>query len=472
MKRLNKLIRCKYNTPIYGVKTNSKDVVKGDLFVAVHGMNIDHHDYIFDAIDKGAVAIISEKEINTNIPVIIVKNTNKALKRILEKYYDNIQNEFKFIGITGTDGKTTTSTIISYILEEIFCCANIGTNGLKYKKNKKILDNTTPDSDKLYEYLLELNKLGCKYVSMEVSSEALLHKRVDNIKYNVGIITNITEDHLNIHKSIDNYVKSKSKLFSLIDSNGFAILNIDDKFYNDILKKCKSKVYTYGFNKNSDFRICNDAKMKSSGAFKIIYDEKEFLIEHNFIGTYNIYNLTAAFACTYLLGVEPEYILKRIKELCFIPGRCEKIDFGQDFTIILDYAHTENAIKNILSTFFTIKKNRIISVTGSAGGREKEKRKKIGKIITKMSDLVIFTEDDPRDEDVLDIIDDMLEEVRTDNFLIVEDRESAIYKAFSIAEKDDIVLILGKGRDNYMAKGKEKIKYSDYDTIKTYFENE
>ena len=469
MKRLNKLIKCKYKTPIYGIKTNSNEVVYGDLFVAVHGMNYDHHDYIFDAIEKGAVAIISEKKINTDVPVVIVKNTNKVLNRILKKFYENIEEEFSFIGITGTDGKTTTSTFISYILSDILNCSNIGTNGLYYKDYYECLDNTTPSIEELSNCLLKLNVLGCKYVSMEVSSEALLHKRLDNIKYNVGILTNITEDHLNVHHNINNYVLSKSLLFSKIDKNGFALLNKDDKYFDTIFSKCNCKIFTYGFDVNSDFVICKTDDNIKSNCFNILHDETVYEIETNFMEEYNLYNITAAFACSFLLGVDSTYIITKIKSLNTIPGRGEKLNFGQDYTIILDYAHTENAIKNILSTCSVNKKNKIITLTGSAGGREKEKRSKIGKIVTDLSDLVIFTEDDPRDEDVFDIIDDMLSFVKKNNYEIIEDRKEAIYYALSIAEKDDIVLILGKGRDNYMAIGNKKIYYCDYDVISSYF---
>ena len=469
MKRLNKLIKCKYKTPIYGIKTNSKEVVYGDLFVAVHGMNHDHHDYIFDAIEKGAVAIISEKKIDTQVPVVIVKNTNKVLNKILKKFYENIEEEFSFIGITGTDGKTTTSTFISYILSDVLNCSNIGTNGLFYKDYYKSLNNTTPSIEGLSKCLLELNILGCKYISMEVSSEALLHKRLDNIEYNVGILTNITEDHLNVHHDIDSYVFSKSLLFTKINKNGFALLNKDDIYCDFISSKCNCKIFTYGFDVNSDFVICKSDDNIKSNCFNILHNGEVYKIETNFIEKYNLYNITAAFACSLLLGVESTFIISRIKNLHTIPGRGEKLYFGQDYTIVLDYAHTENSIKNILSAYSVNKKNRIITLTGSAGGREKEKRSKIGKIVTDLSDFVIFTEDDPRNEDVLDIIDDMLCFVNKNNYEIIENRKEAIYYALSIANKDDVVLILGKGRDNYMAIGDEKIYYCDYDVISSFF---
>lgn len=461
MKRLNKLIKCNYDIFIYGIKTNSLEVRRGDLFVATRGMNIDHHDYIMDAIRRGAVAVISEKNINTDIPVVIVKNTNKALRKILKKFYENIEKEFFFIGVTGTDGKTTTSTVISKVLKS----ANIGTNGITYRRFHKSLNNTTPSIEDLSNYFSKLNQLGCKYISMEASSEALLHERLNNVKYNVGILTNITEDHLNIHKNIKNYVESKGLLFKKINKSGFAVLNRDDKYYLDILSKCNCKVFTYGFDVNSDFVICK----YSDNKFSVLHNNRMYILNLNFNEIYNIYNFTAAFVCLYVMGLDSNYILDEFSKIKNIPGRGEKLNFGQDYQIILDYAHTLNAISNILSTYVVNKKNRIITVTGSAGGREKEKRRKIGKVVTDLSDIVIFTEDDPRCEKVLDIINDMTQDVKKKNYYIYEKREEAISYALSIAKKDDIVLILGKGRDNYMAVGNKKIKYCDYDVIRSYF---
>ncbi len=465
MKRLNKLIKCKYNIPIYGIKTNSKEVCKGDLFVAIHGFNVDHHLYIKDAIDKGAVAIISEKEIDTNVPVVIVKNTNEVLPKLLKKFYDNLEDKFTFIGVTGTDGKTTTSSIIYEILSKHYKCANIGTNGVDYLDLHIDTNNTTPTIEKLYEYLYLLNKKGCKYITMEVSSEALLHKRLDNIKYNVGILTNITEDHLNIHKTMSNYINSKSKLFK---KTNYCVLNIDDKYFDRIKNKSSGKVITYGMNKNADYVISNVVIKNNKTKFTI---NNKYKIKTNLLGLYNVYNITSAFITSLLSNIKPKDIIKEIKNIKSIPGRAEKLDFGQNYTIVLDYAHTENGIKNILSTLSVDKNSRIISVTGSAGGREKEKRGKMGKITSDLSDLVIFTMDDPRFEDPNDIISEMTKDIKKNNYLKIIDRKEAIYKALTLAKDKDIVVILGKGRDNYMAIKDHKIKYSDYDVIKSFFNN-
>lgn len=469
MKRLNELIKCEYDTPVYGIKTNSKDVKQGDLFIAIHGFNCDHHDFIDDAIKRGAVAVISEKKIITPIPIVIVKSTNTALKNICYKFYSNVEKEFTMIGITGTDGKTTTSTIIYNVLKDIMQCCNIGTNGLVYKGITKSLDNTTPELEKIYNELLTLNKRGCKTISMEVSSESLLHKRVDNFIYDIAILTNITEDHLNIHKSIENYVNTKGRLFEKVKKDGYCILNKEDKNFELIKKHCKAKIYTYGMSDNCDFKICKISCKDKCNAFSILHNDNYYPITTNLIGKYNIYNITAAFACCYLLKVNPNVITDKISSITNIKGRGEKIDFGQPFTIILDYAHTENGIKNILSTLKVENYKRIITVTGSAGGREKEKRSKMGKAVLNLSDYVIFTMDDPRHEKVSDIINDLIGDSIKTNYEKIEDREKAIFKALDMAHEGDVIAILGKGKDNYMAIESKKIPYSDYKVIEKYF---
>ena len=463
MKRLNKLIKCKYNIPIYGIKTNSNEVLSGDLFVAIHGFNEDHHKFIQDAIDKGAVAVISERSINVDVPVVVVKSTNRILPKILKRFYENIEDEFTFIGVTGTDGKTTTSSIIHQIISKYYKCANIGTNGIFFEDIHITTDNTTPTIEKLYEYLYLLNKKGCKYITMEVSSEALLHKRLENFKYNVGILTNITGDHLNIHKTMSNYINCKSKLFK---KSNICVLNIDDKHFNKIKNNCKGKIITYGINKEADYVISDVVITNKDTVFTI---NNKYKIKTNLIGLYNVFNITSAFITCVLLNIKEKNIIKEIKNIKPIPGRGERLDFGQKYTIILDYAHTTNGIKNILSTLSVNKKSRIISVTGSAGGREKEKRRMMGKITSDLSDLIIFNMDDPRFENPNDIIKEMTRDIEKNNYLKIIDRKEAIYKALSLAKPNDIVVILGKGRDNYMAIKDKKISYSDYDVIQSFF---
>lgn len=466
MKKLKDIIECDYNIPIQDIKTDSREVKKGDLFVAVKGFNIDHSLYIDDAIKNGAVAIITDKDYKSNVPIIKVNDIDKVLVDICKNFND-FNSNLKLIGVTGTDGKTTTATIIKRLLDKKDKTAYIGTNGIEYFNKKESISNTTPTVEKLYKYFSDIDKNNISTVCMEVSSEALLHKRVDSLRFKYVVYTNITEDHLNIHKTIENYIESKLKLSTLLDSNGIIIINNDDNKQKD-LKNSNKKIYTYGKNKDSDFLIKDIKYLDNITRFIIEHNNKQYKIKSTLLGEYNIYNLTAAFIVCYLEDMKPRNIISNIKRLSSIDGRGEILSFGQKYTIVLDYAHTENSIKNIVEEVKD-KYKRIIVVTGSAGGREKEKRKHIGKYLLDNTDLVIFTMDDPRCENVDYIIDDMISISNKTNYKRIISRSNAIKYALDIAKEDDIVLILGKGRDNYMAIGDEKIPYNDYEEIEEYF---
>ena len=466
MRKLNEIIDCKYSIMISDIKTDSREVKKGDLFVSIKGYNVDHNLFIDDAIKNGAVAIVTSQSIKKDIPVITVENIEDTLVEICQKFYG--VNSLNLIGITGTDGKTTTATIIKKLLEYKTLTAYIGTNGLMIYDQYQKTDNTTPTIEKLYSYLHQIKQKHCENVVLEVSSEALLHKRVDSLKFKYAIYTNITEDHLNIHKTVDNYIKVKNRLISLLDNNGICIVNFDDVNCNKLIIPESVKKITYGKDVKSDFRIDNISINKDNTTFDIINKNNIYHIESPFLGEYNIYNLTSAFIICVLEGMDTNIIISLIKKLPSVPGRNERLDFGQNYQIVLDYAHTENGIKKLIES----KKNynkKIVVVTGQAGGREKEKRKKIGKYLLNNSDFVIFTMDDPRYESVDSIINEMIGDSKSKNYIKIIDRKEAINYALSNANEDDIILILGKGRDNYMAIEDKKIQYCDYDVIKNYF---
>lgn len=466
MKKLNEFLNCQYNTLIKDIKIDSREVEEGDLFVAVSGFNVDHSEYIDDAIEKGAAAIVTNKDIEKEVPVVKVDDVNKMLDEICSRFYDYDYLQ-KLIGVTGTDGKTTTATMIFNILKDKHKIAYMGTNGIEYDGVNIKTENTTPTTEKLYKYLSNLEKNDCESVVMEVSSEALLHKRVDKFKFKYAIYTNITEDHLNIHHTIENYINSKFILADLVREDGAVIINIDDINCKKLLNRNK-KIYTYGIDSKSDFRIENIVESSKTLEFDIAYKKSIFHIKSSFIGKYNAYNLTASFIVCYLEGIKEDEIVKKIENMSAIPGRGEVLDFSQNYKLILDYAHTENGIKTIVDSVKD-KYSKIILLTGAAGGREKSKRSKIGKYILENTDLVIFTMDDPRFESVDEIIDQMIGEETSDNYVRINDRKDAIYYALKTATEGDIVLILGKGRDNYMAIEDKRVPYSDYDVIESYF---
>lgn len=470
MMRLNELIDCPYDNQIFGIKSDTRDVKAGDLFVAVKGFNVDHADFVDDAISRGAVAVIAERELDVAVPVVVVSDVNQSFYEICAKFYHQADWQMQLIGITGTDGKTTTATILHDLLGEMYPCAYIGTNGISFGGKMEATSNTTPLTEFLYDYFDKLNREKCQYVSLEVSSEALLHHRVDALRFRYAILTNISEDHLNYHKTIENYVSAKAKLFTLLEEDGYAILNSDDSHFTEVRAKVNASLVTYGVNDDASFQIKNVKCFDDGCHFDIVHNQEVFHIESPLVGLYNAYNLTAAFIVCYLEQYDLNKVISLIREIKPILGRGEFLDFGQNYKIVLDYAHTVNGIDNILSTLNLIEHKRVITVIGSAGGREKEKRGSMGKVALEKSDYVIFTMDDPRNEKVSDIIDDMVSSSTNTNYERIENREEAIAKAFAMAEEGDIVAILGKGRDHYMAIGNERVEYCDYDVIQNYFE--
>lgn len=446
---------------ILGITDDSRLVKEGYLFVATKGFNVDHYDYVDDAIKKGAVFIISDRKLQKDFPHIVVeKDITDVYIECCCKFYDIELEQFKLIGITGTDGKTTTAEIIRQIMD----CAYIGTNGVKTKDIKYETANTTPCISELYSYLDIIKRKKENRVVMEVSSEALLHKRVQNFKFNIVGITNITEDHLNIHKTLENYKKCKFKILELLKDEGTVVINGDDKNCREIKYK---NLITFGRDEENDYVIKNIRSSNNKVEFVLENEENIIKVVSPLLGIHNIYNVSMAIIICLKAGMNIIEILEKVVNLEVVEGRREVLDFGQEYEIILDYAHTLNGIKAILGSVDEGRK--IIVVTGAAGGREKEKRKNIGRLLLEKADLVIFTMDDPRNEDVNKIIDDLIGNSKKENYLRIIDRSEAIEKAISLADKNTTLLILGKGRDNYMAIGNKKISYSDYEVIKGCF---
>ena len=469
MKKLNEILDCDYDVLVNDIKINSKEIEKGDLFVCTQGVNTNRHDFIEDAIKKGAIAAVISRDIECSIPTVKVNNPNELLGYISKKFYDDPCSKLKLIGVTGTDGKTTTSSIIRNMLGNDIC-GYIGTNGVSIKDKTFNTTNTTLEINDTYRYLNSFVSEGLKYSSMEISSEALFRNRTNTLELDVAIITNITEDHLNVHKSIDNYINSKKKIFNLLKKNGLAIINRDDSNYEKIIKDIKCKYITFGKSILSDLVIIDIKEYENGTIFSFNYKGTLYKVISPLIGDFNVYNLCGALLALEHFGYSISESIDRIININIVPGRCEFLNYGQDYKIVLDYAHTPNALENILNYLNKIKKDkRIITITGSAGGREKEKRKDMGKIVLSKSDLVIFTMDDPRYEKVDDIIDDMLSKTDKKNYIRIINREDAIKKGLSMCKSGDIILIAGKGRDNYMAIEDKKIDYSDLLVIESYF---
>ncbi len=467
MKRLNELYPCDYDTEIKDIKINSKEIEKGDIFVCTTGVTRDRHDFIDEAIEKGASAIVVSKDIKASVPTIKVEDTNIELPLLASRFYDHPEDKLNIIAVTGTNGKTTVAQMIQDMLGNDIC-GYMGTNGIICSKFNQSIRNTTPDSDRLYKYFNSFVESGCKYLSIETSSEAYYRKRLDNLKYKVGIITNITEDHLNIHKTLENYISCKLELLKHIDKDGYAILNKDDKYFELEKENIVSNYLTYG-RENADL-IIKDYKLYNNKTDIVLeYKNSTYELESPALGEFNIYNLCAAILTLLTFNYEMTDIIERIKNIKTPDGRVQFLNYGQNYDIVLDYAHTPDAFYKLYDLLNGIKKGRLITLTGSAGGREKEKRGLMGKVVLDNSDYVIFTMDDPRYENVLDIIDDLTSISDKTNYEKIVDRKEAIYKALSIAKENDIILIAGKGTDNYMAIEDRYDPYNDKEVIDSYF---
>ncbi len=461
MKKLNRIIDCDYEVPIRGIKINSKEVTEGDLFVCTKGVNTDRHDFINDAIKNGAVALITTKDVDVNVPYVKVENPNKILPLLCSKFYDNPDKKLNIIGITGTDGKTSVSTIIQYLIGNDKC-GYIGTNGRSCSKFNKEINNTTPDVDKLYEYFYNFVEAGCKYVAMEASSEAFFRNRLETIEFNNSVYTNITSEHLNIHGSLENYINSKCKLFEQTKNDGFCILNSDDKYYTQVKEHCNGKVLTYGSNDTDDLQIIEYKINPNKTDIKFKYQNKEYNIFSPLLGDFNVYNLMAGLLLSLSMGFDIESLLANIKNIK-ISGRLDMIDLGQDYYVMVDYAHTPNGISKLLNFVHTLDINKSIVVIGQAGERDYLKRPVVGKTVVENASYAIFTYEDPRSEDPKDICEDIVKDIKdtNNNYEIVIDRSNAIKKAINIARKKDIVLILGKGNETYEKLKSKTIYFND-----------
>ena len=462
MKKLSELIDCNYDVLINGIKINSKEIEKGDLFICNDQGTMDRHLFIDDAISKGASAAIVKRDVGEkSIPIIKVDDPNEVLPSICSKFYDEPEKKLIMIGVTGTDGKTSVSTMVQSLLGKDNC-GYIGTNGYNCGAFTKDTANTTPDADKLYGYFNEFLEAGCKYCSMESSSEALMRGRLKGIMYDVAIHTNITSEHLNIHGSLEQYIKDKCQLFRQVKKDGFCILNKDDEHFEEVKNASNGKVLTYGKDNKCDLYFKDVTLLPGKNIFTIVYQKREYHIECKMAGYFNIYNLCAAILTLFALGYKFDDFKDRILDIK-VSGRLEMIDKGQNFYVMVDYAHTPNGITKLLEYVRLLPIKRSIVVIGQAGERDPYKRKDVGYIVCSNCDKAIFTYEDPRSEDPSDIINDMLERVKGkyDNYEIIIDRHMAIKKAIDIAEEGDMVMILGKGNETYEKLKNEVIYFND-----------
>ena len=450
------------------IQVDSRKVKKGDTFVAIKGLYVDGHDYIEKAILAGAREVIAEYG-EYSVPTILVKDTREYLAKYLKEQYNEQLSKIKFIGITGTNGKTTSCYLIYQALTKLGVkTAYIGTIGFYVDGKVKDLDNTTPDLIDLYEMFDYCIKNEVKVIAMEISSHALSLGRVMGIEFDYAAFTNLTQDHLDFHKSLENYEQAKLILFKNLRNDKVAVINSDDKYYKDFCLKENNNIL-YGLNDLADYKITKYSLHIDSVEFSFKYKNKEYDVKLNIPGKYNIYNYMNLLIILNKMGYSLEEIINLSSTLKAPSGRFETLRY-KDSVIIIDYAHTPDAVLNILDNVLEYKKGKVITIIGCGGDRDKTKRPIMGEIATSKSDFVIFTDDNPRTEDNHLIMNDIISGVKKDNYMIKYDRKEAIFEGLKKLEKNDILLILGKGHEDYQVINHDKIHFSDLETVKEFID--
>lgn len=464
------VIKGNEESKVQNIRYDNRKIEQGDAFVCVKGFKVDGHSFIGDAIKKGARVLIVQEEVSVqeDITIIKVKDTRKALAIMSSNYFGNPKDKLKIIGITGTNGKTTSAFIIKSILEKAgFMTGLIGTIA-NYIGNKKVdAVRTTPESYELHELFKNMVDAGVEYCVMEVSSHSLELDRVYGIQFEEGIFTNLTRDHLDFHKTFENYYNAKFKLF---ERSNHSIINLDDPYGANIVKDIeergvKTKVSTFSIEKESDFKAFEIKSHSNGSEFKVNLERvEEFSI--NIPGEYNIYNSLGCIICAYNLNIPMNKIKEGLRDVV-IPGRCELVakEKNLPYSIIIDYAHTPDGLENILSTVKAFTKNRMISVFGCGGDRDKVKRPQMGKIGCELSDIAIITSDNPRSEEPMDIINDIVKPLNYDNFVIEVNRKEAIRKAMNMALEGDVIVIAGKGHETYQILKDETIHFDEREVV-------
>lgn len=462
-------------TEIKGLSYDSRNISEGFVFFALNGAHANGSDFAQEAVSKGAVCVVSEKKIDhLNCANVIVGNITDAMSKASAKFYDYPDKKMTIIGVTGTNGKTS----ITYMTESIFKALNInigviGTINYRYAGVKIEAPNTTPQSLDLYKMMAEMVDSKIKYLIMEVSSHALALNRVKDIEFDIAVFTNLTRDHLDFHKNMDIYFEAKKLLFSSLKMNvkknqKYAIINFDDIFGKKLLKNndFSEKIYYSVNDGNAQCTACaiNLKKDGSSFYLKSVFGNAEVNIEH--IGLHNIYNMLAVFCICMAAGLKFNDVINHMKNASGAPGRFEKIDTKAGFTVIVDYAHTDDALANVLSAVKNLKPSRIITVFGCGGNRDKTKRPLMARTASELSDFVFITSDNPREEDPKIIAEETEAGIKNKkNYKVVIDREKAIENAVKMAEPGDIVVIAGKGHENYQIIGRTKIHFDDKEAV-------
>lgn len=466
----HKTIIGKEDVEITGINIDSRKIEKGHLFIAVKGTQTDGHKFIDKAIENGAVAVVCEDipdDKKEDVTYVVVKNSEENVGVIATEFYGNPTENFELVGVTGTNGKTTTATLLYDIFRHFGYKVGLISTVCNYIDGRAIpTDHTTPDPITLNKLMRDMADEGCKYVFMEVSSHAVEQHRIKGLIFAGGIFTNLTRDHLDYHKTVENYLNAKKKFFDNLPKTAFAITNIDDKNGLVMTQNCNAKVKTYSLREMSDFK--GRILETQFEGMTLEFNNREFISQ--FIGKFNAYNLLAVYGATIMLGKNAEETLIALSTLKPVCGRFDTVRSPKGYTAIVDYAHTPDALVNVLNAIKEIisKEGKIITVVGAGGNRDKGKRPIMAREAAAMSDRVIITSDNPRFEEPQDIINDMLEgldESGKNKTISIIDRKEAIRTACMFAQKGDVVLVAGKGHENYQEVKGVKHHFDDKEVL-------
>lgn len=462
---------------ITGIHMDSRNIEKSFLFVAVKGTQTDGHDYIDKAIEKGATAVICEvfpSHLQTDVTYIKVKDTEDCVGKLATSFYGNPTSKLDLIGVTGTNGKTTIATLLYNMFRRFGYKTGLISTVCNYIDGEAIpTEHTTPDPITLNSLLGRMAEEGCKYVFMEVSSHSVTQKRIGGLVFAGGIFTNLTRDHLDYHKTFENYLKAKKTFFDNLPKNAFALTNADDKNGSVMVQNTKAHIATYSLRTLCDFK----GKVLEDGFEGMLMEINSREVNVQFIGHFNALNLLAVYGAASLLGKQPEEVLVALSSLRPVSGRFDALRSPQGYTAIVDYAHTPDALTNVLSAIHEVLNGRgkVITVVGAGGNRDKGKRPLMAQEAVKQSDKVVITSDNPRFEEPQDIINDMLaglskEEMR--KVVSIADRKEAIRTACMLAQSGDVVLVAGKGHENYQEIKGVKHHFDDKEVLKEIFNSE
>lgn len=448
------------------IKSDSRKVKKGDIFVALKGISSDGDKYIDSAIINGASKIIVDNDKKYSVETIKVEDTRKYLNEYLKSNYNKYLDEMNIIGLTGTNGKTTTCFLIYQALNKLgMKCAYIGTIGFYLDKKVCNLPNTSPDVCEMYDMITTAYENGYRNIVMEVSSQGLAMGRLENIKFNYAVFTNLTQDHLDYHKTMENYALAKQKLFYSLKDNGIGILNSDDEYkkYFEI-----GNIIDYGFSAK-DYKI-EDYNLGYKTSFNLNIKGNTYTFNSKLIGKYNIYNLVCAISVLNEMNIDINKIIDVVSTISAPPGRMDIVNYKNNL-IIVDYAHTPDAMQNIYDTINEIKQGNIYTVFGCTGDRDRTKRPIMMDIACSNSKLSIITSDDLHDEEFDHILNDILENNTKLNYDVIKDRGKAIEKGISLLKDKDILLILGKGHEEFIIVKDKKIPFNDKKTVENLLKN-